>query len=65
MAQRSVRTASPEDRRDWALDYVKTLLSRDIRDDEHIRRERALRDLLKAMATWSAKFLEADKLMAS
>ena len=29
---------SPEDRRDWAIDYVKTLLSRDIRDDEHIRR---------------------------
>ena len=56
---------SPEDRRDWALDYVKTLLSRDIRDDEHIRRERSLRDLLKAMAAWSAKFLEADKLMAA
>ena len=56
---------SPEDRRDWAIDYLKTLLSRDIRDDEHIRRERALRDLLKAMAAWSAKFLEADKLMAA
>ena len=55
---------SPEDRRDWAVDYVKTLLSRDIRDDEHIRRERALRDLLKATAAWSSKFLETEKLMA-
>ena len=56
---------SPADRRDWAIDYIKTLLSRDIRDDEHIRRERALRDLLKATAAWSARFLDTDKLTAA
>lgn len=56
---------SPEDRREWFLDYIKTLFSKDIKDDERIRRQRALHDLLKAISAWSAKFIDADALQAA
>ena len=54
-----------EDRREWFQDYVKALFSKDIKDDERIRRQRALKDLLKAVAAWSSKFADTEKLMAA
>ena len=56
---------SPQDRREWFLDYVKSLFSKDIKDDERIRRQRALHDLLKAVAAWSSKFVDSDALQAA
>ena len=56
---------SRDDRREWFKDYINTLLSRDIKDDEHIRRQRALKDLLRATAAFSSKFADAGKLMAA
>ena len=53
---------SPQDRREWFQDYVKSLFSKDIKDDERIRRQRALHDLLKAVAAWSSKFVDSDAL---
>ena len=55
----------PEDRREWFQDYVRALFSKDIKDDERIRRQRALHDLLKAVAAWSSKFLNSDALQAA
>ena len=56
---------SPQDRREWFQDYVKSLFSKDIKDDERIRRQRALHDLLKAVAAWSSKFVDSDALQAA
>ena len=56
---------SPQDRREWFQDYVKSLFSKDIKDDERIRRQRALHDLLKVVAAWSSKFVDSDALQAA
>ena len=56
---------SPQDRREWFQDYVKSLFSKDIKDDERIRRQRALHDLFKAVAAWSSKFVDSDALQAA
>lgn len=56
---------SPEDRREWFQDYVKSLFSKDIKDDERIRRQRALYDLLKAVAAWSSKYIDSGALQSA
>ena len=55
----------PDDRREWFQDYIKSLFAKDIKDDEHIRRQQALHDLLKAVAAWSSKFVDADALQTA
>ena len=56
---------SHEDRREWFQDYVKSLFSKDIKDDERIRRQRALYDLLKAVAAWSSKFVDSGAIQSA
>ena len=56
---------SDADRGDWFADYLKSLFTRDMKDDSHIRRQQALYEILKSVAAWSSKFADATKLMGA
>jgi len=60
-----VVSLSAEDRPEWFRDYLRALFSKDIKDDERIRRQQALHDLLKAVAAWSSKFADTDKIQSA
>jgi predicted AAA+ superfamily ATPase len=53
-----------EERADWHLDYVKSLLTHDLGDAINIRRKDALRELLSVLAAWSGKFIDANAICA-
>jgi predicted AAA+ superfamily ATPase len=48
----------PEKRIDWYLDYISSLLTRDLRDIINIRRKDNLKKLLEVFASWSSKFID-------
>jgi len=52
------------DRKDWHIDYIKTLINRDLRDIANIRRLDDLRSLVDVLASWSAKFMEVSQVMS-
>jgi predicted AAA+ superfamily ATPase len=52
------------DRKDWHIDYIKTLINRDLKDISNIRRVDDLRSLVDALASWSAKFMKVSQLMS-
>ena len=56
---------NPRHRKDWHMDYLQTLLSRDLRDIANIRRQDALQSLFGILAAWSAKFMEISQIAAS
>jgi predicted AAA+ superfamily ATPase len=49
---------SDVDRKDWHLDYVDTLLTRDLKNIANIRRNTALQEQVKILTAWSSKFLD-------
>jgi len=53
----------------WHMDYVESLLSRDLRDMANIQRQDAMRSLLGVLAAWSGKLMDitgiCSKLSAS
>ena len=46
------------DRKIWHLDYVNTLLERDLKDIANIRRKAAMRGILETLTAWSGKFMD-------
>jgi predicted AAA+ superfamily ATPase len=48
----------PEKRADWLLDYVESIIVRDLRDVANIRRQNSLRRLLDTFASWSGKLMD-------
>ena len=52
------------DRKDWHIDYIKTLIERDLKDIANIRRLDHLRSLIDVLASWSAKFMEVSQIMS-
>jgi predicted AAA+ superfamily ATPase len=49
-------------RREWHLEYVNTLITRDMRDLENIRRQDALLDMVRILAGWSGKYMDQAKV---
>jgi predicted AAA+ superfamily ATPase len=49
-------------RKSWFQDYVKSLLSRDLRDIANIRRQETMRDLLITLSAWSSKFMDTASI---
>lgn len=49
-------------RRQWYLEYVDSLINRDMRDLENIKRHDVLMDLLKVLAGWSSKYMDNVKI---
>ena len=54
----------PNERLNWHIDYVQTLLARDLRDIANIRRKEALRGLLVTLFAWSSKYIDTDSVCA-
>jgi predicted AAA+ superfamily ATPase len=50
----------PEKRADWLLDYVESIILRDLRDVANIRRQNSLRRLLDTFASWSGKLMDVQ-----
>ncbi|MCL2335232.1 MAG: ATP-binding protein [Endomicrobia bacterium] len=53
------------DRKDCHIDYIKTLINRDLKDIANIRRLDDLRSLADVLASWSAKFMEVSQVMSA
>jgi predicted AAA+ superfamily ATPase len=58
-----VRRKEP-DRRAWFLDYVNSLLERDLKDIANIRRQEAMADLIYVLAAWSSKLMDIAAICA-
>jgi predicted AAA+ superfamily ATPase len=58
-----VRRKEP-DRRVWFLDYVNSLLERDLKDIANIRRQEAMADLIHVLAAWSSKLMDIAAICA-
>jgi len=52
-------------RRNWHIDYIKTILLRDLKDIANIRRQDDLQSLTEILASWSAKFMEQTQITAA
>ena len=48
------------DRREWHKDYIDALIERDLRDVAHIQRQDSMRELVRALAAWSGKFIDVS-----
>jgi len=46
-----------KERKDWHRDYIDTLIARDLKDIANIKRQNALRELIRILASWSGKFM--------
>jgi predicted AAA+ superfamily ATPase len=49
---------SDADRKDWHLDYVNTLLSRDLKIIANVKRKAALEEQMRILAAWSSKLMD-------
>jgi predicted AAA+ superfamily ATPase len=53
---------SDADRKDWHLDYVNTLLSRDLKIIANIKRKAALEEQTRILAAWSSKLMDTPSM---
>ena len=49
-------------RKKWHRDYIEALLERDLKDVAKIHRYDAMRELMKVLAAWSSKFMDASSI---
>ena len=49
----------------WYLNYINTLIENDLKDIANIKRQSALKDLLKIIASWSSKYMEKNAILSS
>lgn len=49
---------SSSDRQQWHLDYVNSLLERDLRDIARITHQHEMQELVRILAAWSGKFMD-------
>lgn len=55
-------TLKGSQQRQWYTDYVDALLDRDLKELINIRRQDALRELLRVLAGWSSKFMDISAI---
>jgi predicted AAA+ superfamily ATPase len=53
---------SDADRKDWHLDYVNTMLSRDLKIIANIKRKAALEEQTRILAAWSSKLMDTPSM---
>jgi uncharacterized protein len=49
-------------RRKWHQDYIASLLERDLKDIANIKRQDAMRELIRILAAWSGKFMDISAI---
>jgi predicted AAA+ superfamily ATPase len=59
-----VLNLTANDSKEWHMDYVNTLITKDLKDISNIRRQDALNDLLSILASWSSKLMDATSIYA-
>ena len=52
-------------RKDWHIDYIQTIIKRDLKDIANIRRQDTMQSLFDILASWSAKFMEVSQITAA
>ncbi|MCL2833377.1 MAG: ATP-binding protein [Treponema sp.] len=52
-------------RKDWHMDYIKAIISRDLKDIANIRRQDVLESLFEILAAWSARYMEKSQITAA
>ena len=52
-------------RKDWHIDYLHTIIERDLKDIANIRRRDTLYELCDILASWSSKFMETSQIAAA
>jgi predicted AAA+ superfamily ATPase len=57
-----VMNFSDADRKDWHLDYVDTLLSRDLKIIANVKRKAALEEQMRILAAWSSKLMDTSNM---
>ena len=53
------------DRKDWYKDYLDALIEHDLKDIASIKNEDALRQIIKALAAWSSKYMDMEGICSS
>jgi predicted AAA+ superfamily ATPase len=53
---------SDADRKDWHLDYINTLLSRDLKIIANVKRKAALEEQMRILAAWSSKLMDTPNM---
>jgi len=61
----ALRINSEKERREWHIDYLNSLITKDLMEIENVRRLDSVRDLLKIMAGWSSKYIDKNKITGS
>jgi len=52
-------------RKEWHIDYLQTIITRDLKDIANIHRQDTLRSLVDILASWSAKFMELTQISSA
>ena len=60
----AARITDIRERKQWHLDYISSLLKKDLKDIGNIKRQDVLLDLVKILAGWSGKYMDAAKIGA-
>ena len=58
----AVQITNEKERKSWHLDYIESLLRKDLREIENLKRQDALLDLVKILAGWSSKYMDNAKI---
>ena len=58
----ALKITDEKDRKMWHLDYIENLITKDMKDLENIKRQAALKDLVKTLAGWSSKYMDNAKM---
>ena len=61
----AVRLKKLNERRKWHMDYINSIISKDLHEVESIRRLDTVMDLVKILAGWSSKYLDKAQIGAS
>lgn len=60
-----VLTLEKDDRKDWHKDYFNTLIERDLKNITNVNRIDVLKDTVKILASWSAKYMDMSGICSS
>jgi len=52
-------------RKDWHIDYLNTIIERDLKDITNIHRQDTLKSLFDILASWSSKFMELTQITSA
>ena len=61
----AIRIKNAKERRKWHMDYINSIITKDLHEVESIRQMDTVMDLVKVLAGWSSKYLDKAQIGAS